>query len=63
MEYLGESPYLSELLKTGNKKEQALEMIAAGKTQKEICNTLKISPNSLTKWNKELDFNPDEETE
>src|SRR5713226_5636150 len=27
LEYLGESPYLSELLKTGSKKEQAKEMI------------------------------------
>ncbi len=64
MEYLGESPYLSELLKTGNKKEQALELRATGKTRKEVCNTLGVSPNTLTKWEKEqreIEFSPDEE--
>src|SRR6202035_3887804 len=31
MEYLGESPYLSELLKTDNKREQAMAMLKEGK--------------------------------
>jgi hypothetical protein len=64
MEYLGESPYLSELLKTGSKKEQALEMLGAGKSRDAVCKTLGVSPNSLTKWKKEqqeIEFNPDEE--
>src|SRR5579859_7886919 len=49
LEYLGESPYLSELLKTGSRKEQALAMLAEGKTRDETCKTLGVSPNSLTK--------------
>jgi hypothetical protein len=62
LEYLGESPYLSELLKTGSKKEQALEMVKQGKKQTEICGLLHVSPNTLTKWTKEpeLEFDGDE---
>jgi len=53
MEYLGESPYLSELLKSGSKKDQALAMIAEGKGRREICKTLKIAPKTLTAWKQE----------
>lgn len=53
MEYLGESPYLSELLKPGSKKEQALSMVAEGKTSREICSVVKCSARDLIKWKKE----------
>lgn len=62
MEYLGESPYLSELLKTGSKKELAKQMIEEGKTNKEIQTCLKMSPNSLSELRKELkEFDSDDE--
>ncbi len=72
MEYIGESPYLSELLKSGSKKDQALAMAAEGKGRREICKVLGISPNQLTKWKQQeeeleqeleadqLEFNPDQ---
>ncbi len=54
----GESSYLSELLKgdTG-KREQALELIKAGKGRREICTTLNVSSKTLSKWKqKDLEF-------
>ena len=53
MEYIGESPYLSELLKSSSKKDQALALAATGKTHREICKELKCSMRDLTKWKQE----------
>ncbi|MGD0510757.1 MAG: AAA family ATPase [Candidatus Micrarchaeaceae archaeon] len=64
MEYLGESPYLSELLgTTGTKKDRIKVMLSEGKTQKEICKELGVSPNTVTNCNKELKFDFDAEEE
>jgi len=55
MEYLGESRYLSELLgTTGTKKDQVKAMLSEGKTNKEICEALNVSANTVTSCNKEL---------
>jgi hypothetical protein len=50
----GESLYLSELLKdNGGRREQALVMVAEGKTRDEICRALKLSPKTFAKWKQE----------
>jgi hypothetical protein len=55
MEYLGESPYLSELLGTnGTKKDQVKAMLSEGKTSREICKTLGVSPKTVVTCNEEL---------
>jgi hypothetical protein len=57
LEYLGESEYLSELLKdSGSRREQALAMVKEGKSRNEICKAFKVSPNTLTKWKQEQLF-------
>lgn len=64
MEYLGESPYLSELLgSTGTKKDQVKAMLSEGKTRAEICKTLGVSATTVTKCNLELKFDNDVEEE
>ena len=58
----GESPYLSELLKTGSKREQAMAMHKEGKNRNEICKTLKISSKTFTKYKQEgFEFDSEEE--
>ncbi len=57
LEYLGESPYLSELLKTDSKREQAIAMLKEGKKRDEICKALNMSSKTLTKIKQgELEF-------
>jgi hypothetical protein len=59
----GESPYLSELFKSGSKKEQALAMHKEGKKRDEICKTLGISSKTLTKFKQEeIEFDSNEES-
>lgn len=57
----GESLYLSELLKdNGGRREQALAMLAEGKSRDEICKALKLSPKTLTKYKQEdIEFDSD----
>lgn len=64
LEYLGESPYLSELLKTDSKREQAIAMLKEGKKRDEICKALNISSKTLTKIKQEdLEFDSNNDGE
>jgi hypothetical protein len=56
----GESPYLSELLKGTSSKAKALAMLNEGKKRDEICKTLRVSPNTLSKWKQEEIFDSNE---
>jgi hypothetical protein len=61
LEYLGDSDYLSELLKgDGSKREQALAMMKEGRGREEIRKALGVSPRDLTKWKQEQMFDSDE---
>jgi hypothetical protein len=53
----GESLYLAELLKDGGgKREQAIAMLNEGKKRDEVCKQLHISPNTLSKWKNDTEF-------
>jgi DNA-binding NarL/FixJ family response regulator len=50
----GESLYLSELLKDGgSKREQAIAMLNEGKSGRQVCEQLHLSPKTLVKWKQE----------
>lgn len=58
----GESQYLSELLKGGSKREEALELLRQEKSVREVCKTLGVSPNTVSKWKQEAsEFDTDSE--
>jgi hypothetical protein len=58
----GESPYLSELLNGGGKRDDALNMLRDGKSSREVCKVLRVSSKTLSKWKQEeMGFDSEQE--